>query len=64
LRFAEIVWGDGKATQRQTIPLDTTREFGSSTFTWKARADGWKWARLAVWDIAGNGAFVNPVWRE
>ena len=25
---------------------------------------GWTWARVAVWDVAGNGGFVNPVWRE
>lgn len=25
-------------------------------------APGWRWARIAVWDIAGNGAFANPVW--
>jgi hypothetical protein len=64
LRFAEIVWGDGSKTGRKVIPLDATREFGSSKFEWKAAAPGWKWARLAVWDIAGNGVFVNPVWRH
>jgi hypothetical protein len=64
LRFAEIVWGDGETTHRQLLPLENTREFDSSTFSWKVKAEGWKWARLAVWDIAGNGAFVNPAWRE
>jgi hypothetical protein len=64
LRFAEIVWGDGEKTGRKIIPLDSTREFGSSKFEWKTAAPGWKWARLAVWDVAGNGVFVNPVWRE
>src|SRR5687768_12951202 len=63
LSFAEIVWGDGAQTYRTQIPLDTTRQFGSASFEWKAEAKGWKWARVAVWDIAGNGAFVNPVWR-
>ncbi len=63
LKIAEIVWGDGERTNQQTIPLDTTRQFGESEFEWKMPAKGWKWARLAVWDIAGNGAFVNPVWR-
>jgi hypothetical protein len=64
LRFAEIVWGDGSKTERKIIPLDSTREFGTENFEWKAAAPHWKWARLAVWDIAGNGAFVNPVWRD
>jgi hypothetical protein len=64
LRFAEIVWSDGKGTHRETIPLTSTREFGKQTFNWRASAAGWKWARLAVWDVAGNGAFVNPTWQE
>ena len=63
LNMAEIVWGDGSRTQRQILPLDTTREFGSRIFDWGADAPGWKWARLAVWDVAGNGAFTSPVWR-
>ena len=64
LRFAEIVWGDGQTTHHHVIELSETREFGSKTFEWRARASGWQWARLAVWDVAGNGAFVNPVWRD
>jgi hypothetical protein len=63
LRFAEIVWGDGLGTHREVIELADTREFGGQTFEWRANANGWKWARVAVWDVAGNGAFVNPVWR-
>ncbi len=64
LRFAEIVWGDGQATHRELIELADTREFGNKTFEWRASASGWKWARVAVWDVAGNGAFVNPFWRR
>ena len=30
----------------------------------EADAPGWKWARLAVWDVAADGAFTNPVWRK
>ena len=63
LQFAEIVWGDGETTHRQTIELTATRDFGSQTFEWRTAASGWKWARVAVWDVAGNGAFVNPFWR-
>lgn len=63
LRFAEIVWGDGMKTHREIISLGETREFGKQTFEWKSPAAGWQWARVAVWDIAGNGAFVNPVWK-
>jgi len=64
LRYAEIVWSDGKTTHHETIPLADTKEFGTRTFEWRAPATGWKWARLAVWDIATNGAFVNPVWKN
>ena len=63
LKYAEIVWSDGTKTQRETIALTDTREFGKKTFQWKAPAPGWKWARVAVWDIATNGAFVNPTWK-
>jgi hypothetical protein len=61
LKFAEIVWGDGETTHRKTLPLESTRAFGEQSFNWKAEASNAKWARLAVWDIAGNGAFTNPV---
>ena len=62
LKFAEIVWGDGQTTRREIIELTETRQFGDASFRWHAKAPGWKWARLAVWDVAGNGAFVNPIW--
>ena len=64
LRFAEIVWGDGTGTQRQLIDLSDTGQFSAESYEWTARAPGWKWARFAVWDVAANGAFVNPLRRE
>jgi hypothetical protein len=64
LRMAEIVWGDGSETHRQAISLAGTKEFGTKNFTWEASAPNWKWARLAVWDIAGNGAFIPPIWKK
>jgi len=63
LNVAEIVWSDGAELHRQILTLDTTRAFGKNEFTWSIPAKNWKWARLAVWDIAGNGALTNPVWR-
>ena len=63
LHLAEIVWSDGSGTHRSIFPLDTTPAFHAAEFNWKIEATNWKWARLAVWDVAGNGAFVNPVWR-
>ena len=64
LQFAEVVWSDGSTTQRKVLPLQTTPAFGDSVFNWTVDAKGWKWARVAVWDIAANGAFINPVWRN
>jgi len=38
---------------------------GIRDFVFTGEADGgsWKWARFAVWDVAADGAFVNPVWK-
>ena len=64
LQFAEIVWGDGEGTYRTIIDLADTVAFGSGSFRWTIAAPGWTWARLAIWDVAANGAFVNPVRRK
>lgn len=62
LQFAEVVWGDGEKTHRGIHSLENTREFGKQKIAFDVDAPGWRWARIAVWDVAGNGAFVNPVW--
>lgn len=64
LRVAEVVWGDGKQTHHELMDLQTTREFSQHKYDWKIRAPGWTWARVAVWDIAGDGAFTNPTWHS
>ena len=61
LAFAEVVWGKDGKVHRETIPLEETAAFGSETFNWKVRAPDWEWVRVAVWDVAADGAFVNPV---
>jgi hypothetical protein len=61
--MAEIVWGNGSETHRKTVPLTETRPYGEFIFSAEADAGSWKWARFAVWDVAADGAFVNPVWR-
>jgi hypothetical protein len=63
LAMAELVWGDGQQTHSKEVPLTATRPFGDFTFRDSAAAGDWTWARLAVWDVAGDGAFANPVWR-
>jgi hypothetical protein len=48
----------------EAASLDKTSQFATDDVTLAAKANGWKWARFAIWDIAGNGAFVNPIWRS
>jgi len=62
LEMAEIVWGAGAQTHRKTIPLTETHPYGDFWFADEAEGPNWEWARFSVWDVAANGAFVNPVW--
>jgi hypothetical protein len=62
LSFVEVVWGDGKKIDRQVIPATDLGAFGSKKFSIPFDATGKQWVRFAVWDSAGNGAFVQPVW--
>jgi hypothetical protein len=64
LQMAEVVWGDGSKTYRKEIPLTETHSFGDFPFSAEVEGGHWKWARFAVWDVAADGAFVNPVWRD
>jgi hypothetical protein len=61
LQFAEVVWGDGEKTHRKMHSLETTHEFGKQKIEFDVDTPNWRWARLAIWDVAGNGAFANPV---
>ena len=62
LSFVEVVWGDGKKIDRQVIPAADLSAFGAKRFSIPFDAAGKAWVRFAVWDSAGNGAFVQPVW--
>jgi len=62
LAFAEVVWGDGKRIDRQIIPAADLGPFGTKRFAIPFDAAGKAWVRFAVWDTAGNGAFVQPIW--
>jgi hypothetical protein len=62
LRFVEVVWGDGKKIDRQIISATDTAAFGSRKFSIPFDASGKSWVRFAVWDSAGDGGFVQPVW--
>jgi len=62
LSFVEVVWGDGKKIDRRVIPATDTSAFGTRRFSIPFDAAGKAWVRFAVWDSAGNGGFVQPVW--
>jgi hypothetical protein len=64
LRIAELVWGDGKNIHHQIIDLQSTPAFDDHEYSWMFETPGWTWARFAVWDIAGDGAFTNPIWHD
>jgi hypothetical protein len=47
---------------RHVIPLTDLPPLGNKRFAIPWDATGKKWVRFAIWDSAGNGAFVQPVW--
>ena len=59
--FAELVWGDGKATNREIVSLSQMVPMSSHRFHIPFDVDGKKWVRFGVWDSAGNGAFTQPM---
>lgn len=61
LNFVEVVWGDGKTTDRQIISTTDLPAFGKKQFRIPFNATGKKWVRFAAWDVATNGAFVQPI---
>jgi hypothetical protein len=61
LEFVEVVWGDGKKTDRQIVPATHLPAMGKHRFEIPFDPTGKKWVRFAVWDSAGNGAAVQPV---
>jgi hypothetical protein len=61
LDFAELVWSDGSKVDRKIIDLKDTTPFGTKEFKVPFDAAGKKWVRFAVWDSAGNGAYLQPI---
>ena len=61
LDFAEVVWSDGTVVDRKIVSLTDTTAFGTKTLRIPFDATGKKWVRLAVWDAAGDGAWLQPV---
>ena len=61
LEIAEVVWSDGKATDRRIVPASEFAPFGHNEFRVPFGSSDTKWVRFAVWDSAGDGAFTQPV---
>jgi hypothetical protein len=61
LEFAELVWSDGNKVDRKIITLTDTTPFGTKDFKIPFDTTGKKWVRFAVWDSAGDGAYVQPI---
>ena len=62
LSFVEVVWGDARPSTATVISATDLGPFGAKHFTIPFDATGKSSVRFAVWDSAGNGAFVQPVW--
>ena len=62
LKWAEVISGDGQRIYRERIDLSHTAAHGEDTLTFAPALAGRHWARLEVWDVAGNGAFSQPIW--
>lgn len=61
LDFVEVVWGDGQTTGRKIISTTDLPAFGKKRFKIPFNAAGKKWVRFAAWDVATNGALVQPI---
>ena len=61
LDFVEVVWGDGTTTDRQLISTTNLPAFGRKRFVIPFDATGKRWVRFAAWDVATNGALVQPI---
>ena len=61
LEFAEVVWSDGKVTDRRIVRASELPPFGHDQFRIPFGSSDTTWVRFAVWDSAGDGAFTQPV---
>ncbi|MFW6289591.1 MAG: hypothetical protein ACOC0R_01380 [Mariniphaga sp.] len=57
----EVLWGDGVKTKRKVISTSDLTAFGKKRSEIPFDARGKKWVRFAAWDVAMNGALVQPV---
>ena len=62
MSFAQVVSGDGRSVFRHRIDLADTEEFGTRKLRIPLDLKGRTWARFEAWDVAGDGAFTQPIW--
>jgi hypothetical protein len=62
LRFVELISGDGSKVYRDRIDCSETGPFEQRKLHFEPDLTSRTWVRLEAWDIAGNGAFTQPVW--
>jgi hypothetical protein len=62
LKFVELISGDGSHVFRERIDLSDTGPFEGRSLRLTPELSGRTWVRLEAWDIAGDGAFTQPVW--
>jgi len=61
LEFVELVFGDGESTKRIEFMTRDLEEFGKKTFRLPFDPTGKAWVRFAAWDMATNGALLQPI---
>jgi hypothetical protein len=64
LEYLELISGDGARVFRERVDCDDPGPFDQRTVRLQPDLTGRSWVRLEAWDIAGNGAFTQPVWLE
>ena len=62
MAFMEIVTGDGKTVTKKVISATDMQAFGTKKLSIPFDAAGKKWVRFSMWDVAGNGGFMQPQW--
>ncbi len=60
MEFVEVVYGDGKKTDRKIVSATDMPAFGSHHFEIPFPV-AQNWVRFAAWDSAGNGAIGQPI---
>lgn len=65
LLYLNVIHGNGDKTEGHSSQLHDTSAFGTRHFEGRpTNLKGARWIRIEAWDVAGNGAFSQPIWIE